>query len=108
MTGVMNRIRLQLTAAMLAMASVTSSAGAQTTKPSEASPAAPVAVAAPAQALTWSETVEVIGKATERGDVTSVAATLARDALVRSFERNELAGARMLVDAAAGWKLLGA
>jgi hypothetical protein len=112
MTGVMNCIRLQLTAAMLAMACVTSMSGAQTTQPVEAPPAvldpAPTVIAPPAQALTWSETVEVIGKATERGDVTSVAAMLARDALVRSFERNELAGARMLVDAAAGWKLLGA
>ena len=109
MTGVMNHIRPQFTAALLALALVTGTAAAQTTRPADAGPA-PAAPHAPqvTQVLTWSETVEVVGKATERGDVTSVAAMLARDALVRPFERNELAGARMLVDAAAGWKLLGA
>ena len=101
MTAVMNRIRLQLSAVMVAIVSAAGVAPAQTTRPAAATPAA-------LPALTWSETVEIVGKATEQGDVSTVSATLAREAVVRSFETQELAGARMLVDAAAGWKLLGA
>ena len=102
MFKVMNRALLQLVATMATIVSAAGVARAQTTQPA----AAPSL--APAVALTWSETVEMVGAATEKGDVATVAATLAREATVRSFETQELAGARMLVDAAAGWKLLGA
>jgi hypothetical protein len=107
MTEVMYRIPLPIFAAVMTIAVTAGAAPAQTTKPADPAPAAPAAPAAPIT-LTWSETVDAVGKATERGDVPSVAATLAREAVVRSFETSELAGARMLVDAAAGWKLLGA
>jgi hypothetical protein len=104
MFRVQNRRFLQLVAA-LAILSATTVTWAQTTKPAAAEgPSHAPAVAA----LTWSETVEMVGAATEKGDVATVAATLARDATVRSFGTQEPAGARMLVDAAAGWKLLGA
>src|SRR5688500_15206973 len=104
MFRVMNRSFLKLVAALAAILPATSMTRAQTTKPA----AAEAPSHAPAVALTWSETVEIVGVATEKGDVPTVAATLTRDAVVRSFETQEPAGARMLVDAAAGWKLLGA
>ena len=105
MFKVMNRTLLQLVAALATIVWAAGVARAQTTQPAAAAAAA---APAPAAALTWSETVEIIGAATEKGDVPTVAATLTRDAVVRSFETQEPAGARMLVDAAAGWKLLGA
>src|SRR5687768_8083721 len=107
MFRVMNRSFLKLVAALAAILSATTVTRAQTTKPAAAEGSSP-AHAPAAVALTWSETVEIVGVATEKGDVPTVAATLTRDATVRSFETQEPAGARMLVDAAAGWKLLGA
>lgn len=61
----------------------------------------------PAAPATWFATVEQLAKGTEKGDVPLVAASLTRDATVRSFESPEPAAARTLVDAAAEWKLLG-
>jgi hypothetical protein len=48
-----------------------------------------------------------MARATERADVPLVSVTLSRDASLRSFETNDQAGPRTLVDAAADWKLLG-
>lgn len=62
----------------------------------------------PAGPVTWSGTVEQVARATEKGDVPLVVAALGRDATVRSFETAEPAAARTLIDAAVGWKLLGA
>lgn len=62
----------------------------------------------PAAQATWAAAVERVALATEAADVPVVAASLTRDATVRSFDSHEPAAARTLVDAAAGWKLLGA
>jgi hypothetical protein len=106
MFRVINRTFLQLVVVTAATLSPVGVTRAQTTKPAAAEALSPAPAATPA--MTWAETVEIIGAATEKGDVPTVAATLTRDAVVRSFETLEPAGARMLVDAAAGWKLLGA
>ena len=88
----MKRIAFRIAAAWVALGGC-ASALAQTTRP-----------AAPAG---WSAAVEQVARATAVGDVPLVVASLTRDAAVRSFESPEPGAARTLVDAAAGWKLLG-
>ena len=78
-------------------------ASAQTTQPAPAAVPAP-----PPAAATWLSTVEQVAKATEKGNVPLVLASLTPDASVRSFESPEPAAARSMVDAAAEWRLLGA
>jgi hypothetical protein len=94
----MNRFRLPFLAALVTIV-WTTIASAQTTRP---------APSAAAPAPTWQATVELVARATEKGDVPLVVASLVTDAHVRTFEAPDRAsGARALVDGAAEWKLLG-